>query len=149
MPESPVTRFTAALVVLIAAACSSKSDSSTAPAVVSTTTVTLGPALATSAYKPSGLNANWSGYCPVGTPSSITITAGNAYQVVNGTDRSLTVIVVGSGATLETIAAGGTGTKHIEYGAVSQPTFTFALSVSGCTDTQSGQGLVNVTVNSK
>lgn len=145
-----MNRLVSAIFLLaLSSACSSKSDSATAPAAVTTTTVTLGPAVATSAYKPSGLNATWSGYCPVATPSSITITAGNAYQVTNSGDRSVDLVVVGSGTKIETIAAGSSGAKHIEYGAVSQATFTFSLTVTGCTDTQSGQGLVNVTVNSR
>lgn len=83
------------------------------------------------------------------TPSTVTITAGNAYQIVNSSGRSVDIITVATRAAVETIAAGATGVKHIEYGAVSQATFTFSLTVSGCTDATSGQGLINVTINSK
>ena len=134
--------------LLLAIACSSK-DASTAPAVVNTTTVTLGPAVATDSYRPSGLPATWTGFCPVATPSTVTLTAGNAYQIVNQAGRSLDIITLPSRAAIETIAAGATGVKHIEYGAVSQSAFTFTVTVTGCNDTQSGQGLFNVTVNSK
>lgn len=134
--------------LLLVMACSSK-DSSTSPATVNTTTVTLGPAIATDTYRPSGLPATWSGFCPVASPSTVTLTAGNAYQVVNQSGRSLDLITLPNRAAIETIAAGATGSKHVEYGAVSQATFTFTVTVSGCTDTQSGQGLFNVTVNSK
>ncbi|MBA4071846.1 MAG: hypothetical protein C0497_08440 [Gemmatimonas sp.] len=134
--------------LLLAIACSSK-GSSTAPAVVNTTTVTLGPAVATDTYRPSGLPATWTGFCPVASPSTVTLTAGNAYQIVNQTGRSLDIITLPSRAAIETIAAAGTGVKHVEFGAVSQATFTFTVTVNGCTDTRSGQGLFNVTVNSK
>ncbi len=136
------------LAVVVAAACSSK-ESSTAPAAVQTTTVTLGPALATDTYRPSGLPASWSGFCPVATPSTVTLTAGNAYQVVNQSGQAVNLVVLPDRAALETIAAGATGIRHVEYGAVSQPTFTFRITVAGCTDAISGQGLFNVTVNSK
>ncbi|HEY3288160.1 MAG TPA: hypothetical protein VGJ96_13660 [Gemmatimonadaceae bacterium] len=139
----------AVAVAFLAAACSSSSDSSTAPAVVATTTVTIGPAEATSAYRPSGLPATWSGFCPVATPSTVILTAGNAYQVVNQSGRTLELITLPGRSPIESIAAGATGTRHVEYGAVSQATFTFTVTVNGCTDTQSGQGLFNVTVNSK
>lgn len=141
-------RAVAVLALFLGAACSS-SKSATAPAVVSTTTVTLGPAVADASYRPSGLPASWSGFCPVATPSTVTITAGNAYQIVNSSGRSVDIITVATRAAVETIAAGATGVKHIEYGAVSQATFTFSLTVSGCTDATSGQGLINVTINSK
>ncbi|MBI2407214.1 MAG: hypothetical protein HYV19_02785 [Gemmatimonadetes bacterium] len=83
------------------------------------------------------------------TPSTVTLTAGNAYQIVNQSGRSLDLIILPGRAALETIAASATGVKHVEYGAVSQASFTFTVTASGCTDTQSGQGLFNVTVNSK
>lgn len=134
--------------LLLAMACSSK-DSSTSPAAVQTTTVTLGPAVATDTYRPSGLPATWTGFCPVAYPSTVTLTAGNAYRIVNLAGRSLDVITLPNRAAIETLAAGATGMKHVEYGAVSQSSFTFTVTVIGCTDTQSGQGLFNVTVNSK
>lgn len=134
--------------LLLAMACSSK-DSSTAPATVNTTTVTLGPAVATDTYRPSGIPATWTGFCPVASPSTVTLTAGNAYQVINQSGRSLDLITLPNRSAIETIAAGATGAKHVEFGAVSQSGFTFTVSVNGCTDTQSGQGLFNVTVNSK
>ncbi|MBM3908449.1 MAG: hypothetical protein FJ363_10315 [Gemmatimonadetes bacterium] len=136
------------LLVLALAACSS-SDKGTAPTTFTTTTVTLGPSEATTAYRPSGLPATWSGFCPVATPSTVTLTAGNAYRVVNQTGRSVELITLPSRGAIETIAAGATGVTHREYGAVSQATFTFTVTVNGCTDTQSAQGLFNVTVNSK
>jgi len=138
----------AILALLLTVACSSK-DSSTAPATVNTTTVTLGPAVATDAYRPSGIPATWTGFCPVASPSTVTFTAGNAYQVSNQSGRSLNLITLPNRAAIETIAAGATGAKHVEYGAVSQSSFTFTVTVDGCTDTQSGQGLFNVTINSK
>lgn len=134
--------------LLLAMACSSK-DSSTAPATVQTTTVTLGPAVATDSYRPSGIPATWTGFCPVASPSAVTLTAGNAYQIVNQAGRSLDIITLPNRSAVETIAAGATGAKHVEYGAVSQQSFTFTVTVNGCTDTQSGQGLFNVTINSK
>lgn len=134
--------------LLLAIACSSK-DSSTAPATVNTTTVTLGPAVATDAYRPSGIPATWTGFCPVATPSTVTLVAGGAYQITNQSGRSLDIITLPNRAAIETIAAGATGVKHVEFGAVSQSSFTFSVTVNGCTDTQSGQGLFNVTVNSK
>lgn len=134
--------------LLLAIACSSK-DSSTAPATVNTTTVTLGPAVATDAYRPSGIPATWTGFCPVASPSTVTLVAGGAYQINNQSGRSLDIITLPNRAAIETIAAGATGAKHIEFGAVSQSSFTFSVTVNGCTDTQSGQGLFNVTVNSK
>ncbi len=134
--------------LLLAVACSSK-ESSTAPGTVNTTTVTLGPAVATDTYRPSGIPATWTGFCPVASPSTVTLTAGNAYQVVNLSGQTLNLITLPNRAAIETIAAGATGVKHIEYGAVSQSSFTFTVTVNGCTDTQSGQGLFNVTVNSK
>jgi hypothetical protein len=136
------------LLALLAAACSS-SDKATAPTTFATTTVTLGPAEATSAYRPSGLPATWTGYCPVATPSTVTLTAGDAYRVVNQTGRSVELITLPNRGSIETIAAGATGVTHREYGAVSQATFTFTVTVNGCTDTQSAQGLFNVTVNSR
>lgn len=139
---------TAVVVAVLAAACAS-SDSSTAPANVTTTTITLGPAEATSAYRPSGLPAAWSGFCPTASATSVILTAGNAYQVVNQSGRAVELITLPNRATIETINAGATGQKHVEYGAVSQASFTFTVTVTGCTDTQSGQGLFNVTVNSK
>lgn len=138
----------AAAALLIAMACSSK-DSSTAPATVLTTTVTLGPAVATDTYRPSGIPATWTGFCPVATPSTVTLTAGNAYQIINQSGRSLDIITLPNRSAVETIAAGATGVKQIVYGAVSQTAFTFTVTVNGCTDTQSGQGLFNVTVSSK
>ncbi|MDQ8154478.1 MAG: hypothetical protein P3B98_07425 [Gemmatimonadota bacterium] len=141
-------RAIAIIATVVAAACSSK-DSATAPAAVSTTMVTLGPSVATDSYRPSGLPANWSGFCPVASPSAITITAGNAYQVVNNAGRAVDLVLLPARTPLESIATGGTGAKHIEFGAVSQSTFTFTVTVAGCTDGSSGQGLLNVTVNSK
>jgi len=138
----------AILALLLTVACASQ-DSSTAPATVNTTTVTLGPAVATDAYRPSGIPATWTGFCPVASPSTVTFTAGNAYQVSNQSGRSLNLITLPNRAAIETIAAGATGAKHVEYGAVSQSSFTFTVTVDGCTDTQSGQGLFNVTINSK
>ena len=143
-----LARALASIALAITAACAS-SDSSTSPAAPTTTTVTLGPAVATDTYRPSGLPASWAGYCPVASPSAVTFTAGNAYQIVNRADRSVVVITLPNGAPVETIAAGATGVKHIEFGAVSQSSFTYSLTVSGCTDALSGQGLFNVTVNSK
>ncbi|MDP1891657.1 MAG: hypothetical protein Q8K55_12260 [Gemmatimonadaceae bacterium] len=134
--------------LLLAMACSSK-DSSTAPATVHTTTVTLGPAVATDSYRPSGIPATWSGFCPVASPSTVTLTAGNAYQIVNQSGRSLDIITLPNRTAVETIAAGATGVKHIEFGAVSQSSFTFTVTVDGCTDSQNQQGLFNVTINSK
>ena len=134
--------------LLLTMACSSK-DSSTAPAAVTTTTVTLGPAVATDTYRPSGLPATWTGFCPMASTSTVTLTAGNAYQINNQSGRSLDIITLPARSAIETIAAGATGTRHVEYGAVSQSSFTFTVTVNGCTDTQSGQGLFNVTVNSK
>ena len=134
--------------LLLAMACSSK-DSSTAPATVNTTTVTLGPAVATDAYRPSGIPATWTGFCPVASPSTVTLTAGNAYQIVNMAGRSLDIITLPNHSAIETIATGATGVKHIEYGAVSQSSFTFTVTVNGCTDSQNQQGLFNVTINSK
>ena len=141
-------RLILVVAALLAAACSSK-DAATAPANVTTTTVTLGPAVATDSYRPSGLPASWSGFCPVASPNAITITAGNAYQVVNNAGRAVDLVLLPARSPLETIATGGSGVKHIEFGAVSQATFTFTVTVSGCTDGISGQGLLNVTVNSK
>ncbi|MHB8838268.1 MAG: hypothetical protein ACYC7F_04880 [Gemmatimonadaceae bacterium] len=138
----------ACVALCLVAACSS-SDSGTAPAAVLTTTVTLGPAEATSSYRPSGLPATWTGFCPVASPTTVTLTAGNAYQIVNQSGRAVDIITLPTKAAVESIAAGATGAKHQEFGAVSQSSFTFTVSVSGCTDTQSGQGLFNVTVNSK
>ncbi|MBW7934325.1 MAG: hypothetical protein H3C62_12135 [Gemmatimonadaceae bacterium] len=137
------------LVIALAVSACSTSDGATEPKTVVTTAVTLGPAMATDAYRPSGLPATWSGFCPVATPSTVTLTAGNAYQVVNQSGQAVSLITLPNRAVIETIAAGAVGTKHIEYGAVSQATFTFTVTASGCTDTQSGQGLFNVTVNSK
>jgi hypothetical protein len=134
--------------LLLAVACSSK-ESPPAPVTVTTTTVTLGPAVATDTYRPSGLPATWTGFCPVASPSTVTLTAGNAYQVVNLSGQTLNLITLPNRSAIETIAAGATGAKHVEYGAVSQSNFTFTVTVNGCTDTQSGQGLFNVTVNSK
>jgi len=142
-------RILSALAVACMAACSSAKDASTAPSTRTTTTVTLGPAVANDTYRPSGLPASWTGFCPVASPSAVTLTAGNAYQLVNHSDRSVDLVTLPSRAPLETIAAGATGVLHVEFGAVSQPTFTFTLSVAGCTDTVSGQGILNVTVNSK
>lgn len=142
------TRVFVLLFAALLNSCAS-SESSTAPTATVTTTVTLGPAVAGDSYRPSSLPATWSGFCPVATPSAVVITAGNAYQVVNQSGRSVDLITLPTRAALETIAAGATGTKHVEYGAVSQSAFTFTVTVSGCTDTQSGQGLFNVTVNSK
>jgi hypothetical protein len=143
-----IARALASIALVMTAACAS-SDSGTAPATVTTTTVTLGPALATDTYRPSGLPASWTGYCPVASPSSVTFTAGNAYQLINRTDRAVDVITLPNRAPVETIAAGATGATHIDYGAVSQASFTYTLTVVGCTDAASGQGLLNVTVNSK
>ena len=134
--------------LMLAIACSSK-ESSTAPATVNTTTVTLGPAVATDTYRPSGLPATWTGFCPVASPSTVTLIAGNAYQVVNLSGQTVNLITLPNRSAIETIAAGATGAKHVEYGAVSQSSFTFTVTVNGCTDTQSGQGLFNVTINSK
>ncbi len=144
-----ILRSFAALGIVMAAACSASKDSSTAPAAVQTTTVTLGPAVATDTYRPSGLPASWTGFCPVASPSTVTMTAGNAYQIVNQTGRAVDIVTVANRAAVETIATGATGVRHIEYGAVSQPTFTFSLTIAGCTDATSAQGLLNVTVNSK
>lgn len=144
-----IARAFASIAIVMTAACGSSSDSGTSPSIVATTTVTLGLAVATDAYRPSGLPVTWSGYCPVASPSTVTLTAGNAYQIVNRADRSVDVITLPDRRPIETIAAGGTGVKHIEFGAVSQPSFTFTLTVAGCTDAWSGQGLLNVTVNSK
>jgi putative salt-induced outer membrane protein YdiY len=113
------------------------------------TTVTLGPAVATDTYRPNGLPVSWTGYCPVASPSTATITAGNGYQLVNAGSRSVDVVILPGRTQVETIAAGATGIKHIEYGAVSQASFTFSLTVAACTDGTSGQGLLNVTVNSR
>jgi hypothetical protein len=85
----------------------------------------------------------------VASPSAVTLTAGNAYQIVNQAGRSLDMITLPNRAAIETIAAGATGARHVEYGAVSQSSFTFTVTVNGCTDTQSGQGLFNVTISSK
>lgn len=142
-------RVTALCCTILAVGCSGSKDSSTAPANVVTTTVTIGATTATDSYRPSGLPATWSGFCPMVTPSTVTLTAGNAYQIVNQSGRSLDLIILPGRAALETIAASATGVKHVEYGAVSQASFTFTVTASGCTDTQSGQGLFNVTVNSK
>jgi len=143
-----IARALARTAILMSAACAS-SDASTSPSALATTTVTLGPAVATDAYRPSGLPASWTGYCPVASPSTVTFTAGNAYQIVNRADRSVEVITLPNRAPVETIAAGATGIKHIDFGAVSQSSFTYSLTVSGCTDAASGQGLFNVTVHSK
>jgi hypothetical protein len=143
-----IARAFAGIAIAVIAACSS-SDSSTSPPTVTTTTVTLGPAIATDTYRPSGLLASWTGFCPVASPSTVTLTAGNAYQLVNRADRAVDIVTLPDRTPVETIAAGATGTKHIEYGAVSQPTFTFTLTVAGCADGASRQGLLNVTVNSK
>ena len=89
----------------LAAACSS-SDSGTAPASITTTTLTLGPAEATSAYRPSGLPAAWTGFCPVATPSTVIITAGNAYQIINQSGRAVDLITLPNRGAIETIAAG-------------------------------------------
>jgi hypothetical protein len=83
------------------------------------------------------------------SPSTVTFTAGNAYQLVNRADRAVDVVILPSRTALETIAAGATGVKHIDFGAVSQSSFTYTLTVAGCTDAASLQGLLNVTVNSK
>ncbi len=141
-------RFLAVTALLLAMACSSK-DSSTAPATVLTTTVTLGPAVATDTYRPSGIPATWTGFCPVASPSTVTLIAGNAYQIVNQAGRSVDIITLPNRAAIETIAAGATGVKHVEYGAVNQSSFTFTVTVNGCTDLQNQQGLFNVTINSK
>ena len=137
-----------AIAIAVTAACAS-SDASTSPAEPTTTMVTLGPAVATEAYRPSGLPASWTGYCPVASLTTVTVTAGNAFQIVNRADRSVDVVTLPNRAPVETIAAGATGAKHVEFGAVSQSSFTYSLTVSGCTDAASGQGLFNVTVNSK
>ena len=138
----------AVCLAMLLIACSSK-DAGTSPVAATTTTVTLGPAVATDTYRPSNLTASWSGFCPAASPSSVTINAGDAYQLVNRTDRSLDVQTLAGRVPLETIAAGATGAKHTEFGAVSQSSFTFSLTVAGCTDAASAQGLVNVTVSSK
>lgn len=143
-----IDRAFASILIVMTAACGS-SSSSTAPATLVTTTVTLGPAVATDTYRPSGLLATWTGYCPAASPNTVTLTAGNAFQLVNQAGRAVDVVTLPDGLPLETIAAGATGIKHIEYGAVSQPSFTFKLTVAGCTDATSGQGLLNITVNSK
>lgn len=143
-----IARSIASTLIVMTAACGS-SGSSTSPSTVVTTTVTLGPEVAKDTYRPSGLPASWTGFCPVASPSTVTLTAGNAYQLVNRADRVVDVVTLPDRLPLESIAAGATGIKHIEYGAVSQPTFTFKLTVAGCTDGASGQGLLNVTVNSK
>ena len=89
------------------------------------------------------------GVLPGGQPEHGDAHGGNAYQIVNRADRAVDVVTLPDRLPLETIAAGATGIKHIEYGAVSQPTFTFKLTEAGCTDGASGQGLLNITVNSK
>ena len=146
MSVRPLACFVLALAL---AACAGSKDSTTAPAAVTTSTVTLGPAVATDTYRPSGLPASWTGFCPVASPSTVTITAGNAYQVVNQTGRAVDIVTVANRTPVETIAVGATGVKHIEYGAVSQATFTFPVTVAGCTDITSGQGILNITVNSR
>jgi hypothetical protein len=85
----------------------------------------------------------------VASPSTVILTAGNAYQVVNLSGQGVSLITLPNRSAIETIPAGATGAKHVEYGAVSQSSFTFTVTVNGCTDTQSGQGLFNVTVNSR
>lgn len=142
-------RALASMAIVMTAACGSSGSTSTSTAPAATTTVTLGPSVATDTYRPSGLPASWTGYCPAASPSAVTLLAGDAYQIVNRGDRSVDVITLPDRTPLETIAAGATGVKHPEYGAVSQATFTFKLTVSGCTDATSGQGLINVTVNSR
>jgi len=143
-----IFRAFAGILLVMTAACGS-SGSSTAPATVVTTTVTLGPAVATATYQPSGLPAAWTGFCPAASPNTVTFTAGNAFQLVNQSGRAVDVVTLPDRLPLETIAAGATGIRHLEYGAVSQPSFTFKLTVAGCTDGASGQGLLNITVNSK
>lgn len=141
-------RALASIAIAMTASCAS-TDSGTSPSTLSTTTVTLGPAVATDAYRPSGLPASWTGFCPVASPSTVVFTAGNAYQLVNRADRAVDVVILPNRSLVETIAAGATGVRHIDFGAVSQSSFTYTLTVAGCTDAASGQGLVNVTVNSK
>ena len=143
-----LSRALALIAIGMTAACAS-SDAGTSPASVTTTMVTLGPAVATEAYRPSGLQATWTGFCPVASPSTVIFTAGNAYQIVNHADRSVDIITLPTRAPVETIAAGATGIKHVDFGAVSQSSFTYSVTVNGCTDAASGQGLFNVTVNSK
>jgi hypothetical protein len=143
----PIRAF-AVVALLVTAACS-PSGSSTPVTPMVTTVIFLGPAVATDTYRPSGLPAAWTGFCPVATPSTVTITAGNSWQIANRTDRAVEVDFLSNRSPVESIAAGGNGIVHVEYGAVSQSTFTFSLTAGGCTDTASGQGLVNVTVNSR
>lgn len=141
-------RALVSIALAMTAACAS-TDAGTSLAAPTTTTVTLGPAVATDQYRPSGLPATWTGFCPVASPSTVTFTAGNAYQIVNRTDRSVGVITLPNRTPVETIAADATGLTHTDFGAVSQSSFTYSLTISGCTDAQSGQGLFSVTVNSK
>lgn len=114
-----------------------------------TVMVTLGPAEATSAYRPSGLPATWSGFCPAASPTTVTLTAGDAYRVVNRSGRSLELVILPNRVLTETIAAGATGVSHRESGAVNQTSFTKLMIVNGCTDTLSAQPLFSVTVNRK
>lgn len=140
-----------AAATLCAVACSKSSP--TASAAPTVTTVTLGPEVATgNSFHPaasSTLTANWTGFCPVPSPSAITLIAGNAFQVVNRSAQSVQLVVLPNGVALETIAAGATGVVHVEYGAVSQPTIVYRYSVVGCTDTASGQSLFTIEVTSK
>jgi hypothetical protein len=133
-----------ALVAVASASACLNRDTIVGPANV--TRITLGPALATSAYQPKGLPANWVGYCPVANPVSVTIVVGDAVQVVNQTDQPLSYML-GSTTPLEGIPPCGTGSKILPDLALSQASATQALSVVGCTDTASGQPLANVIVH--
>jgi hypothetical protein len=141
----PVRVAVALSALLLTGACIKK-DSLFTPQNV--TTITLGPALATSAYRPNGLPAIWTGYCPVATPSNVTIVVDDAVQVVNRTDQPVSV-TLGAGNPVEGIPPGGTGSQYLLNVPANQASLVQPLSVLGCIDTASGQPLANITVRNK